>query len=93
VFLGRILAFVGGIYFLANGQFQAVILAAFVLLAGSMELRQVRGEGQPRGIGPGDGIIDVPPPEAGFRWVDFGDGILRQVPIMAHAGGRGRSWN
>jgi Zn-dependent protease len=90
-FLGRIFAVVGGIFFLANGMYQAIVLAIFVYLAGSMELRQVRGEGRPDQLL--DGLVDVPPPEAGFRWVDRGDGILRQVPIMIHVDGRGRSWN
>jgi Zn-dependent protease len=90
-FLGRIFAVVGGIFFLANGMYQAIVLAFFVYIAGSMELRQVRGEGRTDRLL--DGIIDVPPPEAGFRWVDRGDGVLRQVPIMVHVGGRGRSWN
>jgi len=93
VFLGRILAVGGGIYFLANGQYQAVILSAFILFAGSMELRQVRGETLGRGFLTREGVIDIPPPQAGFRWVDLGDGILRQVPIMVPSGGRGQSWN
>ncbi len=52
-FLGRALAIGGGVYFLANGMYQAIILAIFVYMAGSMELRQVRVEGRPAGTLPG----------------------------------------
>jgi Zn-dependent protease len=90
-FLGRVLAIVGGIYFLTNQMYQALILAVFVYLAGSMELRQVRAEGRPPGTP--EGLIDVPPPPAGFRWADRGDGVWRLVPIMVHVGERDRSWN
>jgi Zn-dependent protease len=90
-FLGRTLAVVGAIWFLANGMYQPLILAIFVYLAGSMELRQVRGEGRPSGP-PGE-FIDVPPPPAGFRWADRGDGVWRLVPIMVPVGGRDGSWS
>ena len=89
--LGRVLAIVGGIFFLTNGMYQAVVLAVFVYFAGTMELQQVRAEGQPNGT-PG-GFIDFPPPPAGFRWADGGDGVWRLVPIMVRSGGRDRSWS
>jgi Zn-dependent protease len=89
--LGRALAIIGGIWFLANGMYQPLILAIFVYLAGSMELRQVRGEGPPAGAPAG--FIDVPPPPDGFRWDDRGDGVWRLVPIMIPVGGRDRSWS
>lgn len=91
-FLGRGVAIVGGAYFLANGMTQLVILAIFVYFAGSMELRQVRGESRADKTLP-DGLVDVPPPPAGFHWVNRGDGIWRLAPIMAHVGGRDRSWS
>ena len=92
--LGRVIAVAGGVYFLTQGNFQglqALVLAIFVYMAGSIELRQVRGEGRPAGTPPG--FIDVPPPPAGFRWADRGDGIWRLVPIMVHVGSPSRSWN
>jgi hypothetical protein len=89
--LGRALAIGGGVFFLANGMFQPLILAVFVYLAGSMELRQVRGEGRPDGTP--DGLIGAPPPPAGFRWSNRGDGVWRLVPIMVQVGGRDRSWS
>jgi Zn-dependent protease len=92
--LGRVVAVGGALYFLSNQMYQPLILAVFILMAGSMELRQVRGEGRPAGNSNLDELVDVPPAEAGFRWVDRGDGVWRQVPIMAQAGGiRGQSWN
>ena len=90
-FLGRVLAVVGGVFFLVNGLYQPLILAIFIYMAGSMELQQVRGEGRPAGNPAG--FIDVPPPPAGFRWADRGDGVWRLVPIMVHVAGRDRSWN
>jgi Zn-dependent protease len=89
--LGRLLAVTGGVLFLMNGMYQALILAIFVYMAGTMELRQVRGEEKPRGLA--DELFDVPPPPAGFRWASGGDGVWRLVPIMVHSGGRGRSWS
>jgi Zn-dependent protease len=89
--LGRILAVAGGIYFLASQNFLAAILALFVYLMGSMELRQVRAEGRPQGVP--DGLVGVPPPPAGFRWVSRGDGVWRLAPIMVHVGGRDGSWS
>jgi Zn-dependent protease len=90
-FLGRLVAIAGGVYFLFNGMTQMLVLAIFVYFAGSMELRQVRGEGRADTLP--DGLIDVPPPPAGFHWVNRGDGVWRLAPIMAHVGGRDRSWN
>jgi Zn-dependent protease len=89
--LGRLLAIVGGLYFLMNGMYQAVVLALFVYFAGTMELQQVRAEGRPQGTP--DGFINFPPPAAGFRWASGSDGVWRQVPIMVHVGGRDRSWS
>ena len=90
-FLGRALAIVGGVYFLMNGMYQAVILALFVYFAGTMELQQVRAEGRPPGTP--DGFVDFPPPPAGFRWSSDSNGVWRLVPIMVHGGGRDRSWS
>ena len=91
VALGRGLAIVGGILFLMNGMYQSLLLVLFVYLAGSMELRQVRSEGGPRGVP--RGFESIPPPPAGFRWATGGDGVWRLVPIFAHPGGAGRSWS
>ena len=89
--LGRVIAAVGGIYFLMNGMFQPALLSLFVYVAGSMELRQVQEEGRPRGVP--EGFSNVPPPPAGFRWASGGDGTWRLVPIMVHVPGRDRSWS
>ncbi len=90
--IGRTIAVVGGTLFLLNGMFQPAILALFVYLAGSMELRQVQAEGRPRGVP--DGFVNIPPPPAGFRWASGGDGVWRLVPIMVHVyPGRDRSWS
>jgi Zn-dependent protease len=90
-FLGRALAIVGAIYFLSNGMYQPLILAIFIYMAGSMELRQVRNEDRPAGTP--SGLIGVPPPPAGFRYADLGDGVWRLVPIMVSGGGRDQPWN
>jgi Zn-dependent protease len=90
-FFGRVLAVTGGVYFLANKMYEPLILAIFVYIAGSMELRQVQGEGRPAGTPPD--LIDVPPPPAGFYYADRGDGVWRLVPIMVQAGRRDQSWN
>jgi Zn-dependent protease len=90
-FLGRVLAVAGGAFFLINGMYQPLILAIFIYMAGSMELRQVQAEGRPAGTP--EGFIGVPPPPVGYRYVDRGDGIWWLVPIMVQAGSRGRSWN
>ena len=89
-FLGRTIALIAAVVFLACGMFQPLILAVFIFFAGSMELRQVRSEGRP--VGQPHGFIDVPPPPAGFRWADRGDGVWRLVPIMVHSAGRDRPW-
>jgi Zn-dependent protease len=88
--IGRTIAVVGGTIFLLNGMFQPALLALFVYLAGSMELRQVRAEGRPARTS--DWSDSVPPPPAGFRWASGGDGVWRLVPIMVHIPGRDRSW-
>jgi Zn-dependent protease len=89
--LGRALALAGGVYCLLSGQFLTLILVGFVLLAGSVELQQVRSEG--RGSAEPGGFVNIPEPPTGFRWADRGDGVWRLVPIMAHLGPRGRSWS
>jgi Zn-dependent protease len=90
--LGRILAMVGGLYFLMNGMYLSIALAVFVYIAGSMELQQVRMER--RGSALPEGFINAPEPPAGFRWANRGDGVWRLVPVMVHSGWRDqRSWN
>jgi Zn-dependent protease len=89
--LGRGIAVVGAIYFLTQQEFMVAILALFVFTAASMELQQVRDEARPGGIP--EGFTDVPPPPAGFRWVNRGDGVWRLAPIMVNVGGRDRTWN
>jgi Zn-dependent protease len=90
--LGRVFAVLGGVYFVIHGQYEGLILVIFVFMAGSMELTQVRMEGQPSAGS--DGRVIVPDPPAGYRWVSGGDGVWRLAPIMVHAGGwRGRSWS
>ena len=88
--IGRVLAVVGAASALAFGRWDVAILALFVFTAGSMELRQVRSEG--RAAGMPHGLLNAPPPPAGFRWASGGDGVWRLVPIMVHVGGRDRSW-
>ena len=89
--LGRALAIAGGVLFLINGMYLTIALAFFVYMAGSAELRRVRGEGRPNAT-PG-GLVDFPTPPTGFRWADRGDGVCRLVPVMAHVGGREHTWN
>lgn len=89
--LGRFIAIAGGIYFLTQQNYQALILALFVYMAGSMELRQVRSE--ERSIGTPDGFLGFPPPPDGFHWVTRGDGVWRLAPIIADFRGRDRSWS
>ena len=89
--VGRCLAIIGVVCAIVAQRWDVVVLGMFVYFAGSMELRQVRAEGRPPGTP--DGFIDIPPPPAGFRWANGGDGVWRLVPIMVHVGGRDRSWN
>ncbi len=89
--LGRGLAIAGGLYFLVSGNYQAIILARFVDMAGSLELQQVRAEG--RGLSIPGGFVNLPDPPPGCRWADSGNGILRPVPIMMNPMRRDRSWS
>ncbi|WP_435009641.1 site-2 protease family protein [Tundrisphaera lichenicola] len=89
--IGRVLAVVGGLTFLYMGNFQAVILAIFVYMAGAMELRQVRSEGRRTGVP--EGFDESAAPPLGYRWADRGDGVWRLVPIMVPVGERDRSWS
>jgi len=91
--LGRVIAVVGGIYFLTQQEYQTAILALFVYTAASMELQQVRGESRPNGAGVPEGFTDVSPPPPGFQWVTRGDGVWRLAPIMVQAPGRDRTWS
>jgi Zn-dependent protease len=89
--IGRMVAVVGGIVFLANGMWQLAAVALFVFMMAGMELRQVRAEGRPTGVP--EGFADAAAPPIGYRWIDRGDGVWRLVPIMVPVGGRDRSWS
>jgi Zn-dependent protease len=89
--LGRVIAVAGGLYALTQFNWQLAMLAFFVFMAATIELRQVRDEARPDGVP--EGFVNVQPPPAGFRWVTRGDGVWRLAPIMANVGDRDRSWN
>jgi Zn-dependent protease len=74
--LGRGIAIVAGIWFLLNGMTLQILLAAFIFMAASAELRAVRSEEARR-----HQESNWPEPPAGYRWVDRGDGVWRAAPI------------
>lgn len=89
--LGRCLAVAGGLLFLTIGKWEGVILALFIYTAAGMERAQVLAEGRPARVP--EGFAHVPPPPAGFRWADRGDGVLRLVPNLTPFARPGHSWN
>jgi Zn-dependent protease len=74
--LGRGIAIVAGIWFLLNGFTLQILLAAFIFMAASAELRAVRSEEARRFQD-----SNWPEPPAGYRWVNRGDGVWRAAPI------------
>ena len=81
--LGRVLAVVGGVYFLLNGHWAQVFLAGFILTAGTFELWSVRAEERRRLQ-----AEDWPAPPPGYRWIDGGGGVWRLAPIALNWGRR-----
>lgn len=88
--LGKILAFSFGLFCLMNAIWQPLLLSAFIFMAASSELAQVRGEEWRRRYegGLGNGIWDAP---SGYHWVHQGKGVWQLAPIMVTESGRGRS--
>ncbi len=82
--LGKFIAAVAGLYFLAGGMLLKACLAAFIYAAAAAELRAVRREG---GLDGGDGTgSGWPAPPPGYRWVSRGDGTFRLAPVVVTVG-------
>ena len=81
--LGRVLALVGGVIFLLNGNWPQVFVAGFILVAGTYELWSVRMEESRRRQ-----AEDWPSPPPGYRWIEGGGGVYRLAPIAVTWGRR-----
>ena len=73
-----------------NFAWQPLILSAFIFIAASSELTQVRNEERRRRYegADGDGIWTAP---TGYQWVHQGKGVWQLAPIMVTENRRGRS--
>jgi len=91
--IGRMVAVVGGIFFLVNGMLFQVFLALFVFVAATAEYASVlREDDEHHHHHDGDSGLWVAPP--GHRWVSRGQGAWQLQPIRVTPEPRTRRrWN